>query len=116
MVSWSDLEIGWNPVTRHVLFLSLADRDLDLARIEHALVATAELDLQLVFARRKRQPREMDLAGQGKPAAGVGALGENAGDVHRQPEQGRGGVRAAVAAAASAARRGGERVLGRHAG
>src|SRR5882672_3156573 len=87
MVSWFDLEIGWNPVTRKIFFLSPAERNLDLPGIEHALVAAVELDLDGVVARRQREPREVDLAGQGEPAAGVGALGDHAGDVDQQPDE-----------------------------
>src|SRR5262249_46716308 len=63
MSSWFGLDIGWNPVARHVLLLPFAERHLDLARIEQAPVASAQLDLQTVLARRKREPGEVDLAG-----------------------------------------------------
>src|SRR5882672_12158328 len=107
MVSWFDLEIGWNPVTREIFFLSPAERNLDLPGIEHALVAAVELNLDRVVARRQRKACEVNLARQGEPAPRVGALGDHAGDVDQQPDE-RG---AAAVVRAGRAGGGGERVL-----
>src|SRR5215472_3791246 len=87
MASWSDLQSAWNPVTRNVFLFSLAERDLDLARIDEVPVARVQLQLEGVVARRQRQAREIDLAGKREPAAGIGALGDDARDVDEQAEQ-----------------------------
>src|SRR5215471_21858309 len=107
MVSWSDLQSAWNPVTRKVFLFSLAQRDLDLVRIEHVPVARVELELERVIAGRQREPREVDLAGKREPAARVGALGGDGGDVDQQTEQ-----RGAAGVVRVGARHRGDRVLG----
>src|SRR5215475_9365224 len=87
MVSWSDLQSAWNPVTRKIFLFSLAERDFDLARVDQVPIARMQLELEGVLARRQRQAQEVDFSWKREPAAGVGALGDDPRDVHQQAEQ-----------------------------
>src|SRR5262249_61671190 len=110
MVSWSDLQSAWNPVTRKISLFSLAKRDLDLARADQVPVARVQLQLERVLAWRQRQAQEIDLPGKREPAAGVGALRRDGGDVDQQPQE----RRAAGGIGAGGARPRGPRVPCRH--
>src|SRR5262245_59024325 len=87
MASWSDLQSAWNPVTRKIFLFSLAERDLDLVRADQLPVARVQLQLERVLARRQRQAQEVEFSREREPAAGVGTLGRDRGDVDQEPEQ-----------------------------